>query len=326
MVEGWLEELGITLNYNSFISGPAMMEANADWDLAACGGPGVLNGLLNYDVTAIGIVENEKILNLYVREDSPLVASGKGHVEGYPETYGTAEDWKGTEWLIPVGTTMHMTLVTVLEQLGLTADDVIMTNMDATTALTAFRAGEGDGLAVWTTTAIEAENDNAYIQVASAADNDVTVSAGMVATNEALADSHKREAIQKLWELYYITAEWIQDNLDEASVLFAETCAIEGITATEDVELARECYTRVPDVTLQESFDTMLTTAPDAQGLADREINGGERDIFYTLDFFIAQEKYEMSQREYILENNKISSEIAQEVYDIIEARQVEEQ
>lgn len=318
---GWTEELGITFEYNSFISGPAMMEANADWDLCTTGGPGVINGILNYDVKAIGIVENEKMLYLYVREDSPIAQAGKGHFADYPEMYGTAEDWKGTEWLLPVGTTMHMTLVSVLEQIGLTADDVVMTNMDATTALTGFRAGEGDGMGIWTSTAIEAEGDGKYVKVAGADDNGVVIAAAMCATDAALSDPLKREAIQKLYELYYRTAEWREENMEEAATLFAETCAIEGVTPTEDYDLAYEIYKRTKDHTLAQNMELMLNSAADEAGLAGREITGGEQAILYTFDFFVSQDKYTNEQRDFILDNNKITSEIAEEVQAIVDAR-----
>lgn len=319
--KGWLEELGITFNYNSFISGPAMMEANADWDICTSGGPGVINGILNYDVTAIGIVENEVILNLYVREDSPIAKAGKGHFADYPEMYGTADDWKGTEWLLPLGTTMHMTMISVLEQMGLTANDVTLTNMDATTALTAFRAGEGDGMGIWTSTALTAEKEGKYVKVAGAGDNDIVIAAAMCATDKALADPVKREAIRKIYELYYHTAEWIQENMEDAAALYAETCAIEGITTTEDFDLAYETYSRTPDHTLQQNLELMLGSAADEAGLAGREITGGEQAIMYTFDFFVSQDKYTNDQRAFILDHNKISSDIAEEVKGIIDAR-----
>lgn len=318
---GWLDELGIELNYNSFISGPAMMEANADWDLCTTGGPGVINGILNYDVKAIGIVENEVVLNLYVREDSPIYQSGKGHFADYPEMYGTVDDWKGTEWLLPLGTTMHMTMISVLEQMGLTADDVTLTNMDATTALTAFRAGEGDGMGIWTSTALTAEQEGKYVKVASAGDNNVVIAAAMCATDKALADPLKREAIQKIYELYYDTSEWIQDNMEEAAALYAETCAIEGITTTEDYDLAYELYSRTPDHTMEQNMELMLNSAEDEAGLAGCEITGGEQAILYTFDFFVSQDKYTNDQRDFILDDQKISSEIAEEVQEIIDAR-----
>ena len=95
--EGWTEELGISFEYQSFINGPAMMEANADWDIASTGGPGAITGILGYDIKVMGIADKEAVLNLYVREDSPIYQAGKGNFPDYPEMYGTVDTWKGTE-------------------------------------------------------------------------------------------------------------------------------------------------------------------------------------------------------------------------------------
>lgn len=311
--KGWLEELGISLEYQSFISGPAMMEANGDWDIASTGGPGAISGILGYDITVLGIADKENVLNLYVREDSPIAKSGTGNIAEYPNMYGTVDDWKGTEWLIPVGTTMHQTLVTILEQIGLTANDVTMINMDVTTALTAFKAGEGDGLAVWTSTAIEAEQLG-YVKAAGADTNGVIVPTTVLATDKALGDPAKREAITKMWELYFITTDWIMDNLDDAAELYMETCTIEGVSGADNYELCHESLSRFKPYGLEDELTLMNNVAADPMGLAKRELTGGEIDLFNTLDFFISQEKYTSADRDKIIDNNKVSSEIAEAV------------
>ena len=109
--------------------------------------------------------------------------------------------------------------------------------------------------------------------------------------------------------------------MEEASTLYAETCAIEGITTTEDYDLAYETYSRTPDHTMEQNLELMLNSAADEAGLADREITGGEQAIMYTFDFFVSQDKYTGDQRVFILDNHKISSEIAEEVKAIMEAR-----
>lgn len=141
--KGWFDELNIDLEYSSFTSGPAMMEANESWDIATTGSPGVLVGMLGYDVYCIGNCEYDAVLNLYTREDSPIYKAGKGKVEGAEELYGTAEEWAGTEWLLPVGTTTNIVLNSTLSLLGLTDKDITMVNMDNSTGFTAFKAGEG---------------------------------------------------------------------------------------------------------------------------------------------------------------------------------------
>ena len=47
---GFFDELNIDVEYESFIGGPAMMEASASWDICDVGAPGILNGMKNYDI------------------------------------------------------------------------------------------------------------------------------------------------------------------------------------------------------------------------------------------------------------------------------------
>ncbi len=318
--EGWIEELGISFEYQSFINGPAMMEANADWDIASTGGPGAITGILGYDIKVMGIADKEAVLNLYVREDSPIYQAGQGNFPDYPKMYGTVDTWKGTEWLIPVGTTMHQTLVTILEQIGLTADDVTMTNMDVTTALTAFKTGAGDGLAVWTSTAIEAEQEG-YIKVAGADDNGVIVPTTILATDAALADPEKYEAICKCWELYYRAIDFILADREKAAEYYAETCSIEGVSGADDYDLCYESLSRFMPYGLEDELELMNTYAEDPKGTAGRELSNGEIDLFNTLDFFISQDKYTEDDRNSIIDNEKVTSVIAKAVQESVSNR-----
>ena len=72
---GFFDELNVDVEYQSFTGGPAMMEASADWDVCDVGGPGVLNGMKNYDMNMIGICDNEANTALFVRPDTDLGAA-----------------------------------------------------------------------------------------------------------------------------------------------------------------------------------------------------------------------------------------------------------
>ena len=72
---------------------------------------------------------------------------------------------------------------------------------------------------------------------------------------------------------------------------------------------------------MEQNMELMLNSAEDEAGLAGREITGGEQAILYTFDFFVSQDKYTNDQRDFILDDQKISSEIAEEVQEIIDAR-----
>lgn len=319
--KGWAEELGISFEYLSFISGPVMMEASSEWDICSTGAPGTIPGMLGYDVKVIGYCDEEASINMYVRGDSAIAQSGQGSIEGYPNMYGTVDDWKGITVLLPIGTTAHQSLVTVLEQIGLTADDVTMQNMDVTTAMTAFKAGEGDMMCVWTSTSIEAEQLG-YVRAASSLENGVVIPTAICATEEALNDSLKHEAIVKLWELYYRTLQWIKENVDEAAQLYTDTCTIEGVSGADDYDL---CYTSLNDwffpMYIDEMIEMMTTSAPDAAGLYEGEIGNGYNELFNTFDFFMSQGSYTIDDRNYIIENNMVDNSIATEVAEIIAAR-----
>jgi len=272
-------------------------------------------------VTVIGYCDEEASINMYVREDSPIAKSGQGNIEGWPTTWGTPDDWKGITVLLPVGTTAHQSLVTVLEQMGLTADDVTMQNMDVNTALTAFRGGQGDMIAVWTSTSIAAEQLG-FVRAASSVENKVVIPTTVCATDASLADPVKREAIQKVWELYYLSLEWIEANVEDAATYYMDSCTIEGVSGSDDYDL---CYTSLKDwffpLGLNEMIELMTTSAPDRSGLYEGELANGYNELFHTFDFFMSQNKYTVDQRNFIIENNKVDSSIAEEVAAIIAAR-----
>ena len=74
---GIFDQLNIELEYTCFTGGPAMMEANAEWDIASCGLGGLANGLYGYDFHLIDINDYEENLALFARADSALAADPK---------------------------------------------------------------------------------------------------------------------------------------------------------------------------------------------------------------------------------------------------------
>lgn len=310
--KGWLDELNIDLEYFSFTSGPAMMEANASWDIASTGSPGVLVGMLGYDVYCIGNCEYDAVLNLYVREDSPIYQAGENpDVAGL---YGTAEEWRGTTWLLPVGTTTNIVLDSTLELMGLTEADITLVNMDNSTGYTAFKAGEGDGVCLSLSVAMEAEK-NGFKKVSGLDVTNDLIECGLCATGEALET--KRDAIKKFYEVYYRTSQWIADNMEEAEALYLETCEIEGIACDED-SAAYICERRISP-TLSEVVEQFTTTV-DYDAYTKREVTKAESDLLVTLDYFISTGQYTDEDRNFVLDNNMMDDSIAMEVYEEMQA------
>ncbi|MCI8533540.1 MAG: ABC transporter substrate-binding protein, partial [Lachnospiraceae bacterium] len=116
---GVFDALNIDVEYTCFTGGPAMMEANAEWDMASCGLGGLANGLYGYDFSLIDITDYEENLAIFTREDSPIA--------GDPEN---PELWKGATCVYPAGTTAQAVLAKYLNNMGLTLADVESVNMD----------------------------------------------------------------------------------------------------------------------------------------------------------------------------------------------------
>lgn len=306
--KGWFDEVGIELDYNSFTSGPAMMEANDSWDIATSGSPGVLVGMIGYDVKCIGNCEYDAVLNLYVREDSPIYQAGEN--KDHPGLYGTAEEWKGTEWLLPVGTTTNIVLDSTLDLLGLKESDITLVNMDNSTAFAGFKAGEGDGVCLSLSVAMMAEKAG-FKQVSGLNVTNDLIECGMCATEDAL--TNKREAIKKFYEVYYRTSQWIADNMEEATDYYLETCDIEGIVCDEDTA-AYICERRISP-TLGEVY-SQFTTETDYDNYSTRAVTKAESDLLVTMDFFVSIGKYTDADRAAILDNKMMDDSIAMEVHD----------
>lgn len=315
--KGWFDELNIDLEYVTFSNGPAMMEASSSWDFATTGGPGTIVGALTYDVKCIGTATYDAGLNLYVREDSPILKSGKGHVDGYEDIYGTPEDWRGTTWLLPVGTTLHKILFSTLEKVGVPTDEVTIVNMDVSSALAGFKAGEGDGCGEWSTLALAAEREG-YKKVGGLDANGDIIVCNVCATSDAI--ENKTDLIVKAYELYYQSAKWCLENPEEAAEYYMEVCTDEGVLCTAEDAAYAVSILFVP--TLEESIAMFENEMEDPRDLyTARKLNQVEVDLFETFDFFVDQGKYTNENRNFLLDNRMIDDTIAKLVKEELESR-----
>ncbi|MCL2001195.1 MAG: ABC transporter substrate-binding protein, partial [Planctomycetes bacterium] len=258
--KGWFKDVGLDVELVPFINGPAIMEAKRSWDVGTTGAPGLISGIVGQDVTMIGLAAWDNILDLFVREDHPIFKAGKGHIPGYPEIYGRPEDWRGSQWLLPAGTTMHYVILTTLGHIGLTERDVRINNMDVTSAFTAFKAGQGDGLGVWTTLAVMAKESD-YKKVSGIEECGSYMGTTIFANEQALATLS--EAVKKYLEIYLAVSNWIDMNRDQATDLYVEACEEEGVVTTHGVAKATIESTHTPTLKQQIDFSENLVDDPN---------------------------------------------------------------
>lgn len=295
---GFFDELNIDIEYESFINGPAMMEASSGWDICDVGGPGVLNGMKNYDIRMIGVCDYEYNLAVFARPDTDIAKDPKN-----------PEIWKGKHIILPTGTNLHLMFLRYLDSIGASGDDVTITNMDVTSGLTAFEAGEGDALCVWNAVAYNAE-DSGFIRITDGKQIGINSACGLCATPKALES--KPEAIQTAWMMYYLTWQWCQEsdeNMKKAVELYVESCEEEGVEADESIcQRSMDIYA-CPSV--DDAVKVMITEEDDVEGKADRKLLMAENDLFETLDFFITLGNYTEEDREKILSENLVDPSVA---------------
>lgn len=141
ILDDYLAEKGIELEYVEFMSGPAMIEAmtSGDVDIAILGNlplfTGVSNGL---DLKAIYLtLLTEKGLN------GIIAAPGSG-IE-------SVADLKGKNVGVPVGTAAHLALELILNTADLTLDDVNLINIASADIGTSLANNYIDAAALWET-------------------------------------------------------------------------------------------------------------------------------------------------------------------------------
>lgn len=296
---GVFDALNIDLEYVCFTGGPAMMEANAEWDIASCGMGGLCNGLKGYDFSLIDITDFEENLALFAREGSDIAAD--------PEN---PELWKGATCVYPTGTTAQAVLAKFLTNIGLSLEDVESVNMDNANALTGFNGGTGDVLGCWNAIALSAE-DAGYVRISDSGQLGIPMACGTFATQEILKDNF--DLVVTACIVFHKAVEWCyasEENMAQAAEWYLDHCDEEGFLCNEDVAKRTMDWYRGP--TTEEWIELYTKTSPDDAGLyTSRDLLEVEKDIMLGLDFFISQGNYSNEDRTQFLDDQRIDPSVA---------------
>lgn len=229
--EGMYEKHGLKPEVTLYAGGPAQNEASATdaWQVGTTGLGGAVLGCIGYDMKIIGAsaFENSTI-DLWVRPDHPM-AKVSGEVEGYPGIYGNAELWKGQTVICQSATNCHLLLLATLEKMGLGKDDIKMVDMNVAQSFPAFKAGEGDVVALWSPFGYQAEEEG-WVKVSSAEAVGLQFCNLIIATKKAVEE--EPELVQKWLETYLEGAEYMKANIDEVPQWLYDYQQDEGINTS----------------------------------------------------------------------------------------------
>lgn len=296
---GVFDALNITLEYVNFTGGPAMMEANAEWDIGSCGLGGLANGMYGYDFSLVDITDYEENLAIFARADSPIAKDPKN-----------PENWKGIKAIYPAGTTAQAVLAKYLNTMGLTLADIESVNMDNANALTGFNGGTGDVLGCWNAIALAAE-DAGHVRISDSGQLGIPMPCGTFAQQDMM-DNHFDLLVTAL-TVFHKSVEWCYEspaNLEQAAAWYLEHCDEEGFLANEDIAKRTMEWYRGP--TVDEWIELFTKTSPDDAGLyKTRDLLQAEKDILIGLDFFISEGKYTNEDRTRYLDDNRIDPSVA---------------
>lgn len=295
---GYYEEEGLDVETLVYIAAPPQMEAYqaGSWDIGTTGFGGIILGVAKKDLKIIGVsIDDGTVMGLWSRPDSAIVKAGYNNTA---KCYGTAADWKNLEILYAKGTITDILLMSTLEKLGLTVDDVVGTNMDASPAFTAYRAGSGDLVQANASFYFNAEEEG-WVAVTTGEDQELFMPSVLVASDKIL--SERPEVVAKWTRAYMKGVEWIKNNPDEAAEMFVEFCDENGVAT--DLEKAKNF------------IDKQIAKIPDAKGqmeLFERGADGltkWQSSLAHIMDYYIKMGNYtENDKAQLLLDENYDSS------------------
>jgi sulfonate transport system substrate-binding protein len=295
----YAEENGLYENFNytieMFPNGPVQNEAIASgaWEVGTTGIAGAVLGIVGYNMKIIGIIyDDAPIDRVYVRPDSEL-AQAQPDAKG---VRGTADQWRGKKILCARGTNAHLTLIAILNHLGLTENDVNIIDTSVPNSYTAFMADEGDIVVLWAPYIYDAETEG-WVEVAKASNLGVSMPSLIVATEEAV--NNRPEAVQAWLEAYLKGVDGLLQDVDKSAQMLYDFEVSEGISITE--EGAELEFENKPLFNLQANKEYYK---PDANGRTR-----AHEIVEYFADFMVSQGTITPEQKKAILENNCIISD-----------------
>lgn len=203
--KGYFDEENLAIEMVVFPNGAAINEAMAAGELdVACSGAATVFALANGEAILLGDVEMSGGMGIWVKPDSDIL-SVKGQIEQYPEMYGSADTIRGKKFIANLGTASQFNVLRYLEQFGLTDSDITLINMDWSSGVQAFAAGEADAIATFSPYSHQAEQAGG-VKCCSFEDATETALYDMVFARKDVVET-RREDLVKFVRAFYRAVE-----------------------------------------------------------------------------------------------------------------------
>ena len=213
---GELDDLPYDITWSTFTSGPPQIEAlnEGQIDFAITGNtPPIVGGLTD-----------TKVLSAYSNEakgDAILIPQGSD--------IKSVADLKGKSVAVARGSSAHGHLILQLEKAGIDPGNLDINFLQPSDSKSAFESGQVDAWAVWDPYTAIAEVGGAVPLITA---EGVSNGYGFgVASDKALADDPRSEAIDDLLGRIDRAYQWTKDNPEEWAKIFAEETGTEKAAA-----------------------------------------------------------------------------------------------
>lgn len=242
--QGWFDEEfkkdNIKINFQSFVSGPPMMEAFAGGrlDFGQVGDqPAIQARANNTDIKGIGVYASGYKLNTI------LAATGSN--------IKSAKDLKGKKVAVTVGSSAHMLLARYLESAGLKQSDIQLVNLQPTDIKTSFASKNIDAGIVWEPYASSTEAENTAYSIGDG--TGLKYEVNLILASNSFAKNNP-DIVKRILKVYDKTEKWVKANPDKTADIISKELKLNKEVAAKG--LAKEDF----DIRLTDQVVNSLTS------------------------------------------------------------------
>lgn len=209
--KGWFQDEfkkdGINVQFQSFVSGPPMIEAFAGkrLDIGQVGDqPAIQAKANNIDIKAVGVYSSGYLSSLIVPKDSPI---------------NSVKDIKGEKVGVTVGSTAHILLIKFLESAGLTTNDINLVNLQPADIKTSLASKNIDAAVTWEPFVSNSIVDGTARSIADG--KNLRIDSNLIIATSSFAKQYP-DTVKRILKVYEKAQKWIQNNPDEAKQIVAD--------------------------------------------------------------------------------------------------------